>query len=114
MPLREVGLGDDLRDAWEHELHDEERRALMRVLFQAAARGFRVAVLSGDVHVSAAFAIRDSAGDRIWQLTSSAITYNIPRPLSWILRLGAADEGKPKTGTGSSGTRSTLTARTRW
>ena len=94
MPLREAGLGDDLRDSWEHELHDEERRALMQVLFAAAARGFRVAILSGDVHVSAAFAIRDGAGNRIWQLTSSAITYNIPRPLSWILRLGAADEGE--------------------
>ena len=94
LPLREAGLGDDLRDAWEHELHDEERRALMQVLFEAAARGFRVAILSGDVHVSAAFAIHDSAGNRIWQLTSSAITYNIPRPLSWILRLGAADEGE--------------------
>ena len=98
MPLREAGLGDDLRDAWEHELHDEERRALMQVLFDAAARGFRVAILSGDVHVSAAFAIHDGAGNRIWQLTSSAITYNIPRPLSWILRLGAADEGETEDG----------------
>ena len=98
LPLREAGLGDDLRDAWEHGLHDEERRALMEVLFAAAARGFRVAVLSGDVHVSAAFAISDGAGNRIWQLTSSAITYNIPRPLSWVLRLGAADEGETEEG----------------
>ncbi|MYE13715.1 MAG: alkaline phosphatase family protein [Gammaproteobacteria bacterium] len=98
MLLREVGLGDDLRDSWEHRLHDEERAALMRVLFVAAARGIRVSILSGDVHVSAAFVIRDGDGNSIWQLTSSAITYNIPRPLSWILRLGAADEGVTEEG----------------
>ena len=68
------------------------------VLFDAAARGIRVSVLSGDVHVSAAFAIHDGEGHRIWQLTSSAITYNIPRPLSWVLRLGAADEGETEDG----------------
>ena len=98
LALREAGLGDDLRDSWEHRLHDEERGALLEVLFGAAARGFRVAVLSGDVHVSAAFTISDARGHRIWQLTSSAITYNIPRPLSWILRLGAADEGETEDG----------------
>jgi hypothetical protein len=70
----------------------------MRVLFGAAARGFRVAILSGDVHVSAAFSLTDAGGNRIWQLTSSAITYNIPRPLSWVLRLGAADEGETDDG----------------
>ena len=98
LPLREAGLGDDLRDSWEHRLHDEERAALLGVLFDAAARGIRVSVLSGDVHVSAAFAIHDGEGHRIWQLTSSAITYNIPRPLSWVLRLGAADEGETEDG----------------
>ena len=70
----------------------------MQVLFGAAARGIRVSILSGDVHVSAAFAIRDGDGNTVWQLTSSAITYNIPRPLSWILRLGAADEGVTEEG----------------
>ena len=96
--MRAAGLGDDLRDSWEHSLHDEERGALLDVLFDAASRGFRVAILSGDVHVSAAFTIRDNRGNRIWQLTSSAITYNIPRPLSWVLRLGAADEGETEDG----------------
>ena len=96
--MRAAGLGDDLRDSWEHSLHDEERASLLDVLFDAASRGFRVAILSGDVHVSAAFTIRDARGNRIWQLTSSAITYNIPRPLSWVLRLGAADEGETEDG----------------
>ena len=87
------GLGDDLRDSWEHELHDVERRALMDALFDAAERGIRVSILSGDVHVSAVFAIEDDRGNRIHQLTSSAITYGLSLPQSWILRAGAADRG---------------------
>ena len=86
-------LGDDLRDSWEHELHATEREALMKVLFEAAARGIRISVLSGDVHVSAVFAIEDDEGNRIYQLTSSAITYNLSLPQSWVLRAGAADSG---------------------
>ena len=91
-------LGDDLRDAWEHELHDTEREALMGVLFAAAARGMKVSIVSGDVHVSAVFGIEDVEGHRIYQLTSSAITYNLSRPQSWALRLGAADEGETPEG----------------
>lgn len=86
-------LGDDLRDSWEHELHTTEREALMTVLFQAAAKGIGVSVLSGDVHVSAVFVLRDDEDNRIYQLTSSAITYNLSLPQSWILRAGAADSG---------------------
>ena len=88
-----AGLDDDLRDCWEHELHDEERQALLQVLFRAAAKGIRVCVLSGDVHVSAVFSIEDGTGNQIYQLTSSAITYNLSRPVSWVLSRGAADEG---------------------
>ena len=93
-----LGLGDDLRDSWEHELHDEERAALLEVLFGAAAEGVRVCVLSGDVHVSAVFSIEDAENRRIYQLTSSAITYGIGRPLSWVLSAGAADEGETAEG----------------
>ncbi|MDE3260145.1 MAG: alkaline phosphatase D family protein [Gemmatimonadota bacterium] len=92
-PFRQAGLGDDLRDSWEHQLHDEERVAMMEVLFRAAGRGVRPCILSGDVHVSAVFSIDDNRDRRIWQLTSSAITYHISRPLGWALRLGAADDG---------------------
>ena len=95
---RQAGLDDDLRDSWEHELHDAERAALMRALFAAAAKGIRVAILSGDVHVSAVFAIDDGKNNRIYQLTSSAITYNLTRPQSWVLRLGAADNGETAEG----------------
>lgn len=96
--IDQAGLGDDLRDSWEHQLHDEERRALLEVLFGAAARGHRVCVLSGDVHVSAVFSIEDDAGRRIYQLTSSAITYGLGRPVSWVLSAGAADDGETAEG----------------
>jgi len=96
--IDQAGLGDDLRDSWEHELHDEERGALLEVLFGATARGFRVCVLSGDVHVSAVFSIEDAERRRIYQLTSSAITYGIARPLSWVLSAGAADDGETAEG----------------
>ena len=96
--LDRLGLGDDLRDSWEHELHTTEREALMAALFGAASRGVRVAVLSGDVHVSAVFVIEDDEGNRIYQLTSSAVTYNLSLPQSWILRAGAADGGVTEEG----------------
>lgn len=92
------GLGDDLRDSWEHELHDEERAALMDALFDAAARGVKVSVLSGDVHASAVFSMEDDNNNRVYQLTSSAITYNLSRLVSWALRLGVADDGRTAEG----------------
>ena len=94
--IDQAGLGDDLRDSWEHELHDEERAAPLDVL--AAAKRIRVCVLSGDVQVSAVFSIDDEEGRRIYQLTSSAITSGIGRPLSWVLSAGAADDGETAEG----------------
>lgn len=91
-------LGDDLRDSWEHDLHNEERAALMEVLFDAASRGIKAAVLSGDVHASAVFSIEDDDGSRVYQLTSSAVTYNLSRLVSWALRLGVADDGRTAEG----------------
>ena len=96
--IEHAGLDDDLRDSWEHEIHDEERGALLDLLFGAAAKGIRVCVLSGDVHVSAVFSIEDGEGRRIYQLTSSAITYGLSRAVSWVLSQGAADEGETAEG----------------
>ena len=96
--ISHAGLDDDLRDSWEHDLHATERAALMNVLFAAAKKGIKVAILSGDVHVSAVFALRDNDGHCIYQLTSSAITYNVTRLQSWVLRLGAADHGETEEG----------------
>ncbi|HEX8874283.1 MAG TPA: hypothetical protein VF780_06605, partial [Nitrosospira sp.] len=90
-------LEDDLRDAWEHELHKTERRQLVELLFEAAGRGLKISILSGDVHVSAAF--RMSRGSSvIYQLTSSAITYNLALPMGWALGAGVVDEGESPDG----------------
>ncbi|MEZ5541758.1 MAG: alkaline phosphatase D family protein [Pseudomonadota bacterium] len=92
-------LQDDLRDAWEHEKHDSERKALVRALFAAAERGIRVCILSGDVHTSAAFRMIDArTGAVIYQLTSSAITYNKPRALGWLLGHTVAEAGQSPDG----------------
>lgn len=88
-------LQDDMRDAWEHKLHDSERRKLVKALFAAANRGIRVSILSGDVHTSAVFRLVDEhSGSVMYQLTSSAITYNTPRLLGWVLGNTVPDEGK--------------------
>lgn len=65
-------LGDDLRDSWEHQLHTVERTALMENLFAAASRGFKVSILSGDVHVSAVFAI-DVKCNNVWTFFASVL-----------------------------------------
>lgn len=90
-------LQDDLRDSWEWEKHDKERGRLMDILFGAADKGIRVAILSGDVHLSAAFAIRKD-GKTIYQLTSSAITYNVGRMSGWAAGFGIPDEGETDDG----------------
>ena len=90
-----ANLQDDLRDSWEHELHDVERKQLVRALFEAASRGIKLSILSGDVHASAVFRmVDDQSGAVIYQLTSSAITYNKPRFLGWILGETVPDEGQ--------------------
>ncbi|GMT42182.1 MAG: hypothetical protein IEMM0002_0593 [bacterium] len=93
-------LSDDLRDSWEHDIHDEERSEFTKLLFQAASRGQKVSILSGDVHISAAFKLRNDAGHVIYQLTSSAITYNIPLLSGWLFgHLGTLpEEGSTKEG----------------
>jgi alkaline phosphatase D len=87
-------LQDDLRDAWEHKLHDVERRALLKALFATAKRGIRVSILSGDVHVSAVFRMVDEESKAVvYQLTSSALTYGKPRLLGWVLGKFVPDTG---------------------
>ena len=88
-----ANLDDDLRDAWECKAHDKERRELLDLLFTAAGKGMRICILSGDVHVSAAFSMR-RGNDVIYQLTSSPITYNVGRLLSVGLGLGTANSGE--------------------
>ena len=94
-----TGLQDDLRDAWEHELHDSERKAVVNALFETARRGMKISVLSGDVHTAAVFRMVDNKHQSvIYQLTSSAITYNMPRMLGWLLGNTVPDEGMSRDG----------------
>ena len=85
-------IGDDLRDSWEHDLHDEERNKLCDLLFAASARGQKVSILSGDVHMAAAYKVKNSSGNIIYQLTSSAITYHTTLFSGWLLGRTALPE----------------------
>lgn len=94
-----ANLTDDLRDGWEHKAHRVENRTLLKLLFKAAEKGHRVCVLSGDVHVAAAFRLTDpDSGKVVYQLTSSAITYNLPRALGWALGRSVPDTGVTRDG----------------
>ena len=78
MDLNAFGLADDLRDEWEHETNWEERDQILDKVFAVSkADGKRIVFLSGDVHIGAAFKLsRKGFGEaKVYQLTSSAITY---------------------------------------
>lgn len=77
-------LEDDLRDHWTSHPHQAERLRLVRRLLDASARGLRVTVLSGDVHVAAIGVIESARSDlspearSLTQLTSSGVTHPPP------------------------------------
>ncbi len=98
---RKAGLSDDIRDGWEHPAHRRENRRLLKQLFKAARKGHRICILSGDVHIAAAFRLTDPDSKQnnvVYQLTSSAITYNLPRAMGWGLGLAVPDEGETRDG----------------
>ena len=83
-------LQDDLRDSWEHKIHNAERRALLKLLFAAAKQGLKICILSGDVHMGAVFKMTDNESSAvIYQLTSSPITYN---KSLWLRAFNALDK----------------------
>ena len=92
--VKTAKLSDDLRDSWEHHEHRAERREFLKLLLAAARAKKRVCVLSGDVHIAAAFRISDGNGHSIYQLTSSAMTYSQSRLLGWLLARGTPEEGE--------------------
>ena len=77
-------LEDDLRDHWTSKSHRGERLRLIHRLLQASAKGIRVTLLSGDVHVAALGVIESERTDvppgarAINQLTSSGIVHPAP------------------------------------
>ena len=96
-----LGIADDLRDEWEHNSNWKERNVMLRAVFDLSERtGHRVIFLSGDVHMAASFRIlhKDAPHSRVYQLTSSAISYSAFPGLQYMVRetgaLGGADDGK--------------------
>ena len=77
-------LEDDLRDHWTSPPHKAERLRLVHRLLAASAKGIRVTLLSGDVHVAAIGVIEsDRSGVSptarvVNQLTSSGIVHPPP------------------------------------
>jgi alkaline phosphatase D len=72
-----MSYGRDVRDRWSVPAFAAERTKLVERLFawQSAAKNRRVIVLSGDVHVGAAFAVSSRNGQgRFRQWTSSALS----------------------------------------
>ncbi len=78
MDIGFFGIADDLRDQWEHRSNWTERDKLLAAVFQCSEDNqVPVVFLSGDVHVGAAFSLSNSKHPKakVYQLTSSAITY---------------------------------------
>jgi alkaline phosphatase D len=101
LPL--IGLADDLRDEWAHESHWAERNRLLDAVFKySQEKKRRVVFLSGDVHIGAGFRLSraEQPAARVYQLTSSGITYTIPALLKLAVRgagnLGDADSIPPE------------------
>ncbi len=86
-----ISVGRDIRDRWNLERFIHEREGLLNRLFdwQSARPGRKVAILSGDVHVGAAFRVqprRGSDAPHLAQWTSSALS----TPTGWDHRLANA------------------------
>jgi len=88
-----LALKDDMRDQWEHETNWIERDELLEAIFKAASTdGKSLYLLSGDVHIGAAFRMshKKYPGTHVYQLTSSAITYDLPwaqaSALAWAIK----------------------------
>lgn len=89
---------DDLRDHWEHESNWQERNHLLAKIFEFSQQRQRpVIMLSGDVHLGAAFQIfhDDYPHAKVFQITSSGIAYAGLTPMKRkILEKLVPEEGK--------------------
>jgi alkaline phosphatase D len=95
LDLPALGLADDLRDEWEHKSNYAERNTLLDGLFDySASHNKPVIILSGDVHIGAAFKLtrKGKTGARVYQLTSSGITF--AKSPGKLLRLVVRDRGE--------------------
>lgn len=93
--INALGLADDLRDEWDHYSNQHERNRLLKECFILSQNtGKPVVFLSGDVHVGASFSLfcRQYPGARLYQITSSAITY--AKTPGGLLKLIVKNRGK--------------------
>ena len=104
LPL--LGLADDLRDEWAHMSNWGERNRLLDAVFEfSQTQRKRVMFLSGDVHIGAGFRLTraNQSAARVYQLTSSSITYPIPPLLKFAVsgagKLGDTDNVDAKSRT---------------
>ncbi|MBE7465637.1 MAG: alkaline phosphatase family protein [Planctomycetes bacterium] len=91
LDLAAFTIADDLRDEWEHDSNWAERNQVLDHIFRISQEQEKiVAILSGDVHIGAAFRLsRNSAPKaRVYQLTSSGITYPMPAFLKLLVKKG--------------------------
>lgn len=93
-------LEDDLRDHWRSKPHRDERQRLIKRLLNFAARGSRVTIVSGDVHVAAAAVIESKLPQHghgagvIFQLVSTGIVHTPPPAVAvyFMEKFGAGEE----------------------
>lgn len=92
-----LGYQDDQRDHWEHRSNWDERNKLLSLVFRWSQQTQgKVIFISGDVHIGAAFKIShpDSPEARVFQLTSSGITYADLSPFARrVLEFGVQKDG---------------------
>lgn len=93
-------LEDDLRDHWRSKPHRDERQRLIKRLLNFAARGTRVTIVSGDVHVAAAAVIESKLPQHprgsgvIFQLVSTGIVHTPPPAVAvyFMEQFGSGEE----------------------
>lgn len=84
------GAQDDVRDHWAHDKHSSEFIKILSAIFSCSNKTKRpVVILSGDVHVGGVFELFALGNQykkaRVYQVTSSAITYAALGPLKLSL-----------------------------
>ncbi len=91
------GARDDVRDHWAHAMHGTEFNKILTTIFKSSHQTKRpIVILSGDVHIGAVFRLfcdnKKYADAKVFQLTSSAITYAALGPLKMGLLAKATAE----------------------
>jgi alkaline phosphatase D len=98
--LAVFGARDDVRDHWAHKHHRKEVTTLLTSLFSLSEQTKRpLVLLSGDVHIGGIFTLSTNnnayPNARVYQVTSSAITYAAVGPAKMrLLAKSVAQNGQ--------------------